>query len=67
VATTVWLADALVNSVFPRAREHFGAAACFFGFALLLLPQVFVVIFIMPETKGRTLEDIEQSPIARGV
>jgi len=61
VATTVWLADALINYLFPWAREHFGAATCFFAFALLLVPQIFVVRFIMPETKGRTLEEIEQT------
>ena len=59
-ATTVWLADALINYLFPWARNNWGAAACFFAFALALVPQIFVVWLVMPETKGRTLEEIEQ-------
>jgi SP family arabinose:H+ symporter-like MFS transporter len=61
VATTaVWLADAVVNYLFPWARETWGAALCFFVFAAVLLPQIFFARFMMPETKGRTLEEIER-------
>jgi len=62
IATTaVWLGDAVVNYLFPWVRDHWGAATCFFAFALALVPQIFVVWLVMPETKGRTLEEIEQS------
>ena len=57
----VWLADAFTNSLFPWARETWGPAICFFGFALVLLPQIYFAIRVLPETKGRTLEDIECS------
>lgn len=43
------------------ARETWGPAACFFAFALVLVPQLFFAHLIMPETKGRTLEEIEHS------
>ena len=43
------------------ARETWGPAACFFAFALGLVPQLFFAHLIMPETKGRTLEEIEHS------
>jgi MFS family permease len=57
----VWLADAFTNSLFPWARETWGPATCFFAFALVLVPQIFFARRVLPETKGRTLEDIECS------
>ena len=57
----VWLSDAVTNYLFPWARETWGPAICFFGFALVLVPQVFFSRWVLPETKGRTLEEIECS------
>jgi MFS family permease len=57
----VWLGDTLTNYLFPWARETWGPAACFFAFALVLVPQLFFARLVMPETKGRTLEEIEHS------
>jgi SP family arabinose:H+ symporter-like MFS transporter len=59
--TAVWLADAVSNYLFPWARDLWGPAVCFFAFALALLPQILFVRFIMPETKGRALEEIGQA------
>jgi MFS transporter, SP family, arabinose:H+ symporter len=36
-------------------------AVCFFLFAALLIPQLIFVWTAMPETKGRSLEEIEES------
>lgn len=63
-ATTVWAADSFTNYLFPWMRDNWGAAACFFAFALALVPQVFVVKFVMPETSRHTLEEIEQLFVA---
>lgn len=57
----VWITDALYNQVFPFVREKLGLADSFFLFAGILVPQFFFVWKIMPETKGRTLEDIAHS------
>lgn len=57
----VWLGDTLTNYFFPWAREAWGPALCFFLFAAVLVPQLFFVWLVMPETKGRTLEEIERS------
>jgi MFS transporter, SP family, arabinose:H+ symporter len=57
----VWLADTLYNYLFPFAERTLGAAACFFVFAAILIPQALFVWKVMPETKGRTLEEIEKS------
>jgi sugar porter (SP) family MFS transporter len=59
----VWLADTIYNLVYPVAQRHFGSAACFFLFAAVLIPQLFFVKWVMPETKNRTLEEIERSLI----
>jgi len=59
--TAIWLADAVANYLFPWARDTYGASMCFFAFALVLASQILFVRFIMPETRGRTLEEIERS------
>ena len=67
IATTaVWLADSFLNYFFPWARENWGPAVCFFLFAAVLVPQLFFVWLAMPETKSRTLEEIERSWMKRG-
>jgi len=57
----VWTADALLNQLFPLMRDHWGKSATFFIFAAVLIPQFYFVWKIMPETKGRSLEEIEKS------
>lgn len=57
----VWLADAVLNQLFPLMRDGWGKSATFFCFAAILIPQFFFVWKIMPETKGRSLEEIERS------
>jgi len=57
----LWMTDVFLNHVFPLIRDQLGVQANFFLFACFLIPQFFFVWKIMPETKGRTLEEIEQS------
>ena len=57
----VWTADAVLNQLFPILRDHWGKSATFYVFAAVLIPQFFFVWKMMPETKGRSLEDIERS------
>ena len=52
-------AGSIINFLFPILREAFGAEANFFLFAALLAPQVFYVLFRLPETSRRSLEDIQ--------
>jgi len=42
-------------------RNHLGISGTFFLFAILLVPQLLFIWKVMPETKGRTLEEIERS------
>jgi sugar porter (SP) family MFS transporter len=57
----VWVTDGIYNQFFPLLRDSLGISSVFFMFAMVLLPQFFFIWKIMPETKGRTLEAIEES------
>jgi SP family arabinose:H+ symporter-like MFS transporter len=57
----VWAADAILNQLFPLMRDSLGKSMTFFAFAAVLIPQFYFVWKIMPETKGRSLEEIERS------
>ena len=57
----VWTADAILNQLFPLMRDHWGKSTTFYVFAAVLIPQFYFVWKLMPETKGRTLEEIERS------
>jgi len=56
----VWVTDGIYNQMFPIVRDSLGVPGSFFVFAAVLLPQFFFVWKVMPETKGRTLEEIER-------
>ncbi len=58
---TLWLADFIVTQTFPRLRESIGAAATFWVYAACSLLSTLFVLVMVPETKGRTLEEIEAS------
>jgi MFS family permease len=57
----VWTADAVLNQLFPLMRDHWGKSTIFYAFAAILIPQFYFVWKIMPETKGKSLEEIEKS------
>jgi MFS transporter, SP family, arabinose:H+ symporter len=57
---TQWVANAVVVLLFPWAFSQIGKAATFaFLLAVCVLQAVFTWYFV-PETKGKTLEEIEQ-------
>ena len=53
-----WVMNAIVAGSFPyiAAKSH---AAPFLFFAAMMLLQFFVVLFVYPETKGKSLEEIQ--------
>ena len=59
VILVMWVADTIVGWVFPILRDSVGPSATFFIFAIVLIPQVFMVWKMMPETARKSLEDIE--------
>ncbi len=55
---THWVAAALITLVMPYFLGRFEAHAIFTFFALMMVLQLFFAIFIMPETKGKSLESL---------
>jgi len=57
----LWFADWVVTQTFPMLREGIGPAWTFWVYAACSLLSTFFVIALVPETRGRTLEEIERS------
>lgn len=57
--TTHWVLAAVVSAAFPFFANRFGPGPIFFFFAVMMVLQLFWVVFRMPETKGVPLEELE--------
>ena len=57
-ASTHWVFAALVTLFFPIAAESVPAAGIFAFFGVMMVFHLLWVIFFVPETRGRKLEDI---------
>ncbi len=55
---THWIMNALIASIFPVLAASSGGAPFVF-FAAMMVLQFFVVLFIYPETKGFSLEEMQ--------
>ena len=61
LATTVlWVMNALISFAFPVLAKH-SSATPFYFFATMMLIDVVLVAAVYPETKGVSLEKLEQS------
>jgi sugar porter (SP) family MFS transporter len=58
-AGTHWVSDAIIALLFPIAVAQLSRSAPFFFFAAMTIVQFFVVLFVFPETKGATLEQLQ--------
>jgi len=54
-----WIMNAIIAQLFPIIVHGYGYGAPFALFAAMMLVQFLVVLFVYPETKGRTLEEIQ--------
>jgi len=62
VATvSLWVACFAVSLTVPWMFEHLGQAVTFWSYAIMCLVSFVFVRLFVPETKGKTLEEIEQS------
>jgi MFS transporter, SP family, arabinose:H+ symporter len=59
IATTaLWLVGYLGNQMFPIMQKHLGSDGTFWCFSAGALLTVMLVAWLIPETKGRSLEEI---------
>ncbi|XP_016929967.2 facilitated trehalose transporter Tret1 [Drosophila suzukii] len=57
--TTNWLCAFIVTLLFPVLNLHIGAAACFGIFCGFAVAAFLFVLFLIPETRGKTLNEIQ--------
>jgi MFS transporter, SP family, arabinose:H+ symporter len=56
---THWIFAAVIANIFPYVATNFGAGNIFVFFAVMMVLQLIWVLTKMPETKGRSLEEIQ--------
>lgn len=56
---THWVMATIITFIFPVISENLGEGVIFFFFCLMMILQLGFVIKYMPETKGRSLEELE--------
>ena len=54
-----WVTNAIIAFLFPLAVAHVSRSAPFYFFAAMTAVQFFTVLFLYPETKGATLEQLQ--------
>ncbi len=57
---THWIMNAVIGLLFPIALAGVGGGNVFMFFAVMMIPFFFFVWKVMPETKGKTLEELER-------
>jgi len=62
-SSTHWIMAALIAFYFPYLTEQLGGAVTFFFFGGMMVLQLLFVWRLMPETKGKSLEQIESKII----
>ncbi|WEK35982.1 MAG: sugar porter family MFS transporter [Candidatus Pseudobacter hemicellulosilyticus] len=58
---THWVMAALIAFIFPLLAEKIGGGSTFLFFTIMMVLQLLFVWKLMPETKGRTLEQMDKS------
>jgi MFS family permease len=58
-ASCLWIGSFLVTYTFPLIHHRFGMSRTFLLYALICLGGFFLVSTSVPETKGRSLEELE--------
>lgn len=59
-SSTHWVLAAIIPSVFPLLLKVAGGGIVFLIFAGMMVLQLLFVAFMMPETKGKSLEELEE-------
>lgn len=56
----VWIGTALIGQLIPLSLDNLGPHITFWIFAFFCLPTLYIGWKLLPETKGKTLEEIEK-------
>jgi len=56
----LWIADFAVTLSFPVIADRLNESTAFWMYALMCAVDFFFMLFLLPETKGKTLEEIER-------
>ncbi|MBR9777972.1 MAG: sugar porter family MFS transporter, partial [Cytophagales bacterium] len=56
---SLWLGTYLVGQLTPWFLENFGPSGTFMFFALMCFPYLYIIWKKIPETAGKSLEEIE--------
>jgi len=56
----LWFADFVVTLTFPVISDRFHPSAAFWLYAAMCVFDLVFMWFVLPETKGKTLEEIEK-------
>jgi len=66
IATVIlWFSDFLVSLSFPVIADRFNASTAFWLYAVMCLIDLAFILVVLPETKGKTLEEIERRWLKR--
>ncbi|MBE5097834.1 sugar porter family MFS transporter [Priestia aryabhattai] len=57
----LWITNFIIGLLFPIMLDRLGLSVTFFVFAVVGCVSIFLMAKFLPETKGRTLEEIETS------
>ena len=57
---SLWCGTFTLGQAFPWLLESLGGAGAFFLFAFMCVPAILIAWKLLPETKGKTLEEIER-------
>ena len=55
----LWIGTYLIGQLTPWMLQHLTPAGTFFLFALMCVPYILIVWKYVPETTGKSLEEIE--------
>ncbi len=56
----MWIADTIVGQLTPISLSELGTAGTFWFFSFFCLAGFFVILKMLPETKGKSLEQIQE-------
>ncbi len=63
-SATHWVMATVISFSFPYMAEVFGGGTAFAFFAVMMVFQLIFAVKLMPETKGRSLEDLDTMVIS---